>query len=127
MRVDLIYSRLSGRGKVWVDTFGLLVFLLPVVLWAAWLSWQFFLVKLTTGMRPEDSVQTLGLTGYLWKLLTSGEVSGNAGGLIRWPAAALLPLGVAMLALQGVSELIKRFAALKGLVRIESKYERPVQ
>ena len=127
VRVDLIYSRLSGRGKVWVDTFGLLVFLLPVVLWAAWLSWQFFLVKLTTGMRPEDSVQTLGLTGYLWKLLTSGEVSGNAGGLIRWPAAALLPLGFAMLALQGVSELIKRFAWLGHRLEMDTHYERPLQ
>lgn len=127
VRVDLIYSRLSGRGKVWIDTFGLLVFLLPVVLWAAWLSWQFFLVKLTTGMRPEDSVQTLGLTGYLWKLFTSGEVSGNAGGLIRWPAAALLPLGFAMLALQGVSELIKRVAWLGHRLEMDTHYERPLQ
>lgn len=127
VRVDLIYSRLSGRGKVWIDTFGLLVFLLPVVLWAAWLSWQFFLVKLTTGMRPEDSVQTMGLTGYLWKLFTSGEVSGNAGGLIRWPAAALLPLGFAMLALQGVSELIKRVAWLGHRLEMDTHYERPLQ
>lgn len=82
VRVDLIYSRLSGRGKVWIDTFGLLVFLLPVVLWAAWLSWQFFLVKLTTGMRPEDSVQTLGLTGYLWKLFTQRGSLRQCGGLI---------------------------------------------
>ncbi len=127
VRVDLIYSRLPGRGKVFIDTFGLVVFLLPVVLWAAWLSWQFFLVKLTTGMRPEDSVQTLGLTGYLWKLFTSGEVSGNAGGLIRWPAAALLPLGFAMLALQGISELIKRFAWLGHRLEMDTHYERPLQ
>ncbi|MBB3192660.1 TRAP transporter small permease subunit [Roseateles terrae] len=127
VRVDLIYSRLSGRGKVLIDTFGLLVFLMPVVLWAAWLSWQFFLVKLTTGMRPEDSLQTLGLTGYLWKLFTSGEVSGNAGGLIRWPAAALLPLGFVMLALQGVSELIKRVAWLGHRLEMDTHYERPLQ
>lgn len=127
VRVDLLYSRLSGRGKVLVDTFGLLVFLLPVVCWAAWLSWQFFLVKLTTGMRAEDSVQTLGALGYLWKLMSSGEVSGNAGGLIRWPAAALLPLGFGMLALQGLSELIKRIAWLGHRLEMDTHYERPLQ
>lgn len=127
VRVDLLYSRLSGRGKVLVDTFGLLVFLLPVVCWATWLSWQFFLVKLTTGMRAEDSVQTLGALGYLWKLMSSGEVSGNAGGLIRWPAAALLPLGFGMLALQGLSELIKRIAWLGHRLEMDTHYERPLQ
>jgi TRAP-type mannitol/chloroaromatic compound transport system permease small subunit len=127
VRVDLVYSRLSGRAKVLVDTVGLLVFLLPVVIWAGGLSWQFFLVKLTTGMRPEDSVQTLGLIGYVWKLLTSGEVSGNAGGLIRWPAAALLPLGFLLLGLQGVSELIKRVAWLAHRLEMDTHYERPLQ
>ncbi|SEL20286.1 TRAP-type mannitol/chloroaromatic compound transport system, small permease component [Roseateles sp. YR242] len=127
VRVDLVYSRLSGRSKVWVDTFGLLVFLLPVIFYAAWLSWQFFVVKLTTGMRPQDSVQALGWLGYTWKLLASGEVSGNAGGLIRWPAAALLPLGFTLLGLQGVSELIKRLAWLMHRLEMDTHYERPLQ
>ncbi|ALV06469.1 TRAP transporter small permease subunit [Roseateles depolymerans] len=127
VRVDLIYSRLSGRSKVLVDTFGLLVFLLPVVCWATWVSWDFFLVKLTTGMRPEDSVQTLGLPGYVWKLLSSGESSGNAGGLMRWPVAAMLPLGFGMLSLQGLSELIKRIAWLGHRLEMDTHYERPLQ
>jgi len=127
VRVDLVYSRLPVRGKVLVDTFGLLVFLLPVVCFAGWLSWHFFVTKLTTGMRPEDSVQTLGWLGYTAKLLSSGEVSGNAGGLIRWPAAALLPLGFALLGLQGVSELIKRMAWLGHRLEMDTHYERPLQ
>ena len=56
-----------------------------------------------------------------------GEVSSNAGGLIRWPIKSSLPLGFVLLALQGVSEVIKRIAALRGLVTIDAKYERPMQ
>jgi len=55
------------------------------------------------------------------------EISGNAGGLIRWPVKILVPLGFALVALQGVSEIIKRAAALRGYVRFETHYERPVQ
>lgn len=127
VRVDLIYTRLRGHGKVYVDLFGLLVFLLPVMLYAGWLSWDFFLVKLTTGMRPEDSIASLGLGGYLAKLFTSGEVSGNAGGLIRWPAALMLPLGFALVSLQGVSEVIKRIAYLNHRLEMSTHYERPLQ
>ena len=127
VRVDLIYGRLGGRGKVRVDLFGLLVFLLPVIGYAAWLSWGFFVVKLTTGMAPADSVATLGLGGYIAKLLTSGELSSNSGGLIRWPAALTLPLGFALVWLQGVAEVIKRVAWLQHRLEMDIHYERPLQ
>ena len=55
------------------------------------------------------------------------EISGNAGGLIRWPVKILVPLGFTLVALQGVSEIIKRVAALRGYVRFETRYEKPVQ
>jgi TRAP-type mannitol/chloroaromatic compound transport system permease small subunit len=54
-------------------------------------------------------------------------VSGNAGGLLRWPVKILIPLGFLLLALQGVSEIIKRAAALSGRIRLDSRYERPLQ
>jgi TRAP-type mannitol/chloroaromatic compound transport system permease small subunit len=56
-----------------------------------------------------------------------GEVSGNAGGLLRWPVKILIPLGFFLLTLQGVSEIIKRAAALAGRVPLEAPYERPPQ
>jgi len=59
--------------------------------------------------------------------LRSQEYSGNAGGLIRWPIKFVIPAGFVMLALQGVSEVIKRIAALQGQVTIDAKYERPTQ
>jgi TRAP-type mannitol/chloroaromatic compound transport system permease small subunit len=127
VRVDLVYSRVSSRAKVGIDLFGLLVFLLPVMGYAAWLSWQFFLVKLTTGMAPDDAVASLGLLGYTLKLLSSGEVSANAGGLIRWPAALMLPLGFAMVWLQGLAEVIKRLAWLRHAFEMDTHYERPLQ
>jgi len=55
------------------------------------------------------------------------EQSSNAGGLLRWPIKFVLPAGFVLLALQGVSEVIKRIAALKGKVTIDAKYERPTQ
>jgi TRAP-type mannitol/chloroaromatic compound transport system permease small subunit len=59
-----------------------------------------------------------------WRI---GELSPNAGGLIRWPVKLMLPLGFALLALQGISELIKRVAALTGSYRLEYRYEMPLQ
>ncbi|OWQ91833.1 sugar transporter [Roseateles aquatilis] len=127
VRVDIVYTRLRGHGKVYVDLFGLIVFLLPVMIYAGWLSWDFFLVKLTTGMRADDTIASLGLGGYLWKLISSGEVSGNAGGLIRWPVALTLPLGFALVSLQGLSEIIKRIGYLAHRVEMDTHYERPLQ
>ncbi len=104
VRVDIFYGKLKRNGPVYVDLFGLLFFLLPVMALIAWLSWPLFI-----GM------------------LRSGEMSNNAGGLIRWPAMMLLPLGFALMFLQGVSEVIKRIAYLKGLIQMDTHYEKPVQ
>ena len=56
-----------------------------------------------------------------------GEVSSNAGGLLRWPVKLMVPLGFLLLTLQGLSEVIKRYAALTGRFAIDARYERPVQ
>ena len=104
VRVDILYTQLPERGKEWLDLVGTAVFLIPSCLLIGWLSWPFFYES--------------------WHIQ---EHSGNAGGLLRWPAKILVPLGFALLALQGVSEIIKRTAALRGYVRLETHYERPVQ
>jgi TRAP-type mannitol/chloroaromatic compound transport system permease small subunit len=103
VRVDLIYGMLSRRARLIVDIVGLSLFLLPGALFLAWLSWPVFA-----------------------QAFASGETSPNYGGLIRWPILLTLPLGFALLALQGVSELIKRIAALRGEVT-ETGYVRPTQ
>jgi TRAP-type mannitol/chloroaromatic compound transport system permease small subunit len=127
VRVDLVYSRLSGHGKVYVDLFGLVVFLLPVMAYMAWLSWGLFVVKLSTGMSAADSIASLGFMGYVTKLFTSGEVSSNSGGLIRWPVMLVLPLGFALVTLQGLAEVVKRVAWLAHRYDMDMHYERPLQ
>jgi TRAP-type mannitol/chloroaromatic compound transport system permease small subunit len=62
-----------------------------------------------------------------WQSFLINEASNNAGGLLRWPVKALLPLGFALLSLQGISEIITRFGALQGYTVIDAKYERPQQ
>ena len=104
VRVDILYLRLGERGREWLDLAGLLFFLLPSMVAIAWLAWPFFLQSF--------AVQ---------------ETSPNAGGLLRWPVKLLVPAGCALVALQGVSEIIKRVAALAGRARFDSRYERPVQ
>lgn len=104
VRVDIVYLRLSERGQLWVDLLGSLIFLVPICALLVWLSWPFFLYS---------------FIGH--------EMSSNAGGLLRWPVKLMMPAGFALLAIQGVSEIIKRVAALKGYVQIENRYERPVQ
>ena|SRR5688572_1876037 len=104
VRVDILYSHLSERGKEWLDLVGTALFLVPTMLVIAYYSWPFFL----------QSFQTR-------------EISGNAGGLIRYPVKFILPLGFTLVALQGVSEMIKRAAALHGDVRYVTHYERPLQ
>jgi TRAP-type mannitol/chloroaromatic compound transport system permease small subunit len=104
VRVDLMYGRLSGRGQALVDLAGLLLFLLPVSLVMIHFSWPLFT-----------------------KMLTSGEMSGNAGGLIRWPAMLMLPLGFGLLALQGLAEAVKRAAWLADRYDADFHYERPLQ
>lgn len=104
VRVDLLYAAYSSRGRLWLDVFGILLFLLPATLLIAWMGWGFFL-----------------------SAFDSGERSSNAGGLILWPVKLLIPLGFGLLALQGVSELIKRIAALQGLRTLDLSYDKPLQ
>ena len=93
VRIDVIIHRLPKRTQIWIDIFGLIFFLLPAATLIAALAWPVFM-----------------------RAFVSGEMSENAGGLIRWPVYILAPTGFALLALQGVSELIKRFAFLQGLI-----------
>ncbi len=104
VRVEIMYLMLSERGQLWLDLIGTLFFLIPACLLLAYLSWPFF-----------------------YQAYAVGEMSGNAGGLLRWPIKFVIPSGFVMLALQGVSEVIKRIAALQGYVTIDAKYERPTQ
>jgi len=106
VRVDIIYMTLGRRGQLWVDILGTLIFLLPTCLILAWLSWPFFLQSFLTN-----------------------EHSSDAGGLLRWPIKLVLPVGFLLVALQGVSELIKRVAFLNDIPveSLEAHYERPTQ
>ncbi|HKQ26014.1 MAG TPA: TRAP transporter small permease subunit [Burkholderiales bacterium] len=93
IRIDVVSSRLSRRSQLWIDIFGTVFFLLPVSMFIMWLSWPIFM--------------------NAW---TSQEMSSNAGGLMRWPIRLLVPLGFFLLSLQGLSELIKRVAVLRGII-----------
>ena len=104
VRVEIFYLFLSERGQLWLDLIGTLFFLIPTCLLLAYLSWPFFM-------------QSYSIDEY----------SPNAGGLLRWPIKFVIPAGFVMLALQGVSEVIKRIGALQGYVTIDAKYERPTQ
>lgn len=93
VKIDVLSGRFSKRKQIWIEIVGLTVFVLPFVV---------YIIKLAMPLVVNAFV--------------SGEMSQNAGGLIRWPVYALLPLGLALLGLQAVSELIKRFAFLQGLI-----------
>ncbi|MEO7547130.1 MAG: TRAP transporter small permease subunit, partial [Ramlibacter sp.] len=93
VKIDVVSSRFSKRNQIWIDVIGFVFFLTPVCLAILWYGIPFFL----NGFR-------------------SGEMSSNAGGLIRWPVYLMLPLGFGLLLLQGLSELIKRVAFLMGLI-----------
>jgi TRAP-type mannitol/chloroaromatic compound transport system permease small subunit len=93
IRIDIVFGYFSRRTQVWIDIFGTVFFLLPMAIIIMWLSWPVF-----------------------WNSYVGGEMSMNAGGLIRWPVKLLLPVGFLLLVLQGFSELIKRVAFLMGLI-----------
>jgi TRAP-type mannitol/chloroaromatic compound transport system permease small subunit len=92
VRIDFISGKLSKRTNTIIDILGIVVFIIPLCLLMVWLSWPLFSTALATG-----------------------EMSQNAGGLIRWPAYLLMPLGFGLLFVQALSELVKRIAFLKGL------------
>jgi TRAP-type mannitol/chloroaromatic compound transport system permease small subunit len=104
VRVDLLYSSVSERVRIWIDIVGCLLFLLPICVILIYFTWPWFV----------DS----------WRI---DETSSNAGGLIRWPVKLLLPVGFALMAAQGLSELIKRIEALIRHHRLQYEYEKPVQ
>lgn len=91
VRIDILYGRWSPRARALIDLSGGLLFLLPTAAIIAWLGW--------TGFAESFAI---------------GETSPDAGGLLRWPIKMLIPLGFALLALQGISESIKRLAFLVG-------------
>jgi len=93
VRIDVVAGRLSKRAQTWIDILGTLFFLLPMAILLAWLGWPVFV-----------------------EAFERHEVSTNAGGLIIWPARLLVPIGFVLLAIQGISELIKRVAFLRGLI-----------
>jgi len=98
VRIDVIAARFSRRTQTWIDIFGFVFFLIPMCVAVLWLG-------MPTVMQA-------------WH---SGEMSQNAGGLIRWPVYAMMPLGFSLLLLQGLSELIKRVAFLMGLIADPAK------
>lgn len=91
VRIDFVAGKLSARTRNWIDVVGIIAVLFPFCALSIALSWPLFTNALITG-----------------------EMSQNPGGLIRWPAYGLIPLGFTLLAMQGVSELIKRIAFLNG-------------
>lgn len=93
VRIDFVSSKLSKRTNAIIDALGIVVFLIPLCLILIKLSWPFF-----------------------YNAFITGEMSSNAGGLIRWPVLLLIPLGFAILLAQALSELIKRIAFLRGVI-----------
>jgi TRAP-type mannitol/chloroaromatic compound transport system permease small subunit len=104
VRVDVLYSSVSERTRLWIDILGGLLFLLPICVILVYFTWPWFVES--------------------WRI---HESSSNAGGLVRWPVKLLLPLGFTLMALQGISEIIKRSAALTDNYRLSYGYEKPLQ
>lgn len=99
VRIDLIAGLLSRRAQAWIDVFGFVVMMFPPCILIAWYGWEFFM----------DA----------W---SSDEISGDAGGLVRWPVKLIIPVAFALLLLQGVSELIKRIGFLRGALAQEAEH-----
>jgi TRAP-type mannitol/chloroaromatic compound transport system permease small subunit len=93
VRIDVVTGRFSKRTQVWIDLFGFIFFLLPMVALILYLG-----------------------VPYAWHSIQNQEMSSNAGGLIVWPAKLLIPLGFLLMLLQGFSEIIKRIGFLRGLL-----------
>jgi TRAP-type mannitol/chloroaromatic compound transport system permease small subunit len=104
VRVDLVYGSVRERTRLWIDLLGAIVFLLPMCAVMIYFTWPWFVAS--------------------WRM---GEVSASAGGLLRWPVKLILPMGFALVALQGLSEIIKSIAALVQGDRREFAYEKPLQ
>jgi len=97
IRIDVVTSNFTKRTRDWIDVFGHIVFLMPFAIIMIWHGWPFF-----------------------YRSFVISESSMNAGGLTVWPAKLLIPLGFALLLAQGVSELVKRIAILRGIIPDEN-------
>lgn len=104
VRVDLVYGAVSERTRTWIDLLGGLFFLLPLCALLIYFTWP-----------------------WAWSSYATGEGSLNAGGLPRWPAKMMLPIGFALIGLQGIAEIIKAALALTTNYVREFAYEKPVQ
>ncbi|SFN42157.1 TRAP transporter small permease subunit [Variovorax sp. OV329] len=104
VRVDLIYGMVTERTRQWIDIVCGCLFLLPICAILSWFTWLWFLES--------------------WRI---NEASSNAGGLARWPVKLLLPVGFVLMALQGISEIIKRIASIGRLNGDSFNYEKPLQ
>ena len=104
VRIDLFYGWVSDRSRIWIDLLGGIFFLMPMCIVLTYVTWPWFVDAWFTG-----------------------ETSSNAGGLVRWPVKLILPIGFGLVALQGVSEIIKCIAALAVGYRREHAYEKPLQ
>jgi len=104
VRVDLLFSSVSERTRIWIDILGIIFFLFPICIILIYFTWPWFVES--------------------WQI---EEMSSNAGGLIRWPVKLVLPVGFALMVLQGVSELIKGVEALIHHHRLQYEYEKPLQ
>lgn len=93
IRIDILYASRSRRTQHWIDLLGHLLFLMPFVVLMSWM-----------------------LVPYALQAMRSGQVSTNAGGLIIWPARAILAAGFILLGLQGLSEIVKKVAVMRGLI-----------
>jgi len=104
VRVDVLYALYPNRARLWLDFWGGIIFFLPMTIIIGYYSWEFFITS-----------------------VIQNETSSNPGGLIRWPVRGVITLGFFLLTLQGISEIIKRYAALTGMIEMDPKYERPLQ
>ena len=91
IRIDILYGAFSRRTQHWIDLLGHIFFLMPFVL-----------------------LMSFMLVPYAWRAYVNGDISTNSGGLVIWPARALLALGFLLLSFQGVSEIIKKIAVMRG-------------
>lgn len=93
IRIDIVYGAFSRRRQHWIDLFGHVFFLMPFVVLMSWM-----------------------MVPYAWRAFQNGDISTNSGGLIIWPARAILAAGFILLSLQGVSEIIKKIAVMRGVI-----------
>ena len=91
IRIDILYGAFSRRTQHWIDLLGHIFFLMPFVL-----------------------LMSFMLVPYAWRAFQNGDISTNSGGLVIWPARALLALGFLLLSFQGASEIIKKIAVMRG-------------